>query len=83
MARLFYLNRQGHTEVAWDVAGVQSGEAEALAAVAEAERLLIAAVANGYTAFAVRDGAVTRRVDRLGLLQIDEDVMLIPPVAGG
>jgi hypothetical protein len=83
MARLYYLNRRGHTEVSWDVEQAQAGDGEALAAVAEAERLLKEAVGSGYTAFAVRAGAVTRRVHTLGSITLDEDVVLIPPVAGG
>jgi hypothetical protein len=83
MARLFYLNRRGHTEVAWDVERAGAGDAEALAAVAEAERVLGEAVRSGYTAFAVRGGTVTRRVDTLGAVRPGEDVMLIPAVAGG
>jgi hypothetical protein len=83
MARLFYLNRRGHTEVAWDVERARSGDAEALAAVAEAERVLDEAVRSGYTAFALRGGTITRRVDALSGIGREEDVVLIPPVAGG
>ena len=83
MARLFYLNRRGHTEVAWSAERALEGDAEALAAVAEAERLLTEAVRNGYSAFALREGAVTRRLHSLDSLRMDEDVMLVPPMAGG
>jgi len=83
MARLFYLNSRGHTEVVWDATLVEAGDREALAAVTEAERLLAEALGDGYTAFAVHAGAVRRRVATLGTLLPDEDVMLIPPVAGG
>ena len=82
MARLFYLNRRGHTEVQWNPIEVAQGETEAAQAVAEAERLLAQALQSGHAAFIIADGVATRRVTAIDRAA-DDDIVLIPPVAGG
>jgi hypothetical protein len=81
MAVLRVLSSAGDARYEWDVAGVQSGDAEAMAAVQEAERIFTQQRARGATAFRVRPGRPAERVDSFDPQA--EDVVMVPRIAGG
>jgi len=80
MARLRLMTAAGDHSAAWDPAGVEAGDPEALAAVREAERIFEAARAAGGIAFKVADGK-SERLDRFDPLA--EEIIVVPRLAGG
>ena len=81
MAILRVLSAAGDTRYEWDVAAVESGDAEALAAVREAERIFTERRARGATAFRVSPGQPAERLDDFDPQA--EQVVIVPRVAGG
>src|SRR3954466_13472952 len=81
MAILRVLSSAGDTSYEWDVAGVERGDAEALAAVREAERIFDERRARGGTAFRVWPGQTAERLDRFDPQA--EQIVFVPRVAGG
>ena len=81
MAKLRVLSGQGDSVVEWDAERAAAGDAEALAAVREAERIFDEARARGATAFVVESGQAATRLDRFD--PAAEQVVLVPRVAGG
>ena len=81
MAILQVLSSAGDTRYEWDVDGVGRGDAEAMAAVREAERIFAQQRARGATAFWVRPGRPTERLDRFDPRA--EHVVIVPRVVGG
>jgi Tfp pilus assembly protein PilE len=81
MAILRVLSSAGDTSYEWDVASVRTGDAAAVAAVQEAERIFAEQRARGATAFRVWPGRPAERLDRFDPLA--EQVVLVPRVAGG
>jgi hypothetical protein len=75
------LNGRGDTSVQWDRDGVAAGDPEALAAVAEAERIFAHARANGAVAFRFRPGQPAERVDTFDPQAAE--VLVIPAMVGG
>jgi hypothetical protein len=82
MASLSILNASGDTTVRWDEHAFAAGQAEACAAVAEAQRLFAEARAGGSEAFRVRSGELAQRVVRLDPTAA-EDVLIVPRMVGG
>ena len=82
MPALRILNAQGDTCVRWDETLYAAGDAEQVAAVREAERLFAAARAAGAAAFRVRPGVPAERITRLEPT-LPDDVLVVPPMAGG
>ena len=81
MGVLRILSRRGDDAVRYDVARAQAGDAEAIAAVREAERIFNEARAQGATGFAVRPGQAP-----VPLRQFDEQeeqIIMVPRVVGG
>ncbi|MCW5848644.1 MAG: hypothetical protein KIT87_00910 [Anaerolineae bacterium] len=80
MSVLHLLSKQGDVRVEWDVQKAESGDPEALAAIAEAERILEEARQGGGTAFAVRNGEaeVLDKFDRTA-----EKIVVAPRIVGG
>jgi len=81
MARLRVLSKQGDTTYEWDLARVREGDAEALAAVQEAERIFAERRAKGALAFRVWPGRPAERLDEFD--PHAEQVVIVPRVAGG
>lgn len=81
MAILRVLSAAGDTRHEWDVAGMERGDKEAMAAVREAERIFARQRARGATAFWVRPGRPAERLDRFDPQA--EHIVLVPRVAGG
>jgi hypothetical protein len=81
MGVLRVLSRAGDQAVEWDEAAVAGGDAEALAAVAEAERICVAALVRGGYAFSLAPGRPAARV-----FQFDATrplTIVVSPIAGG
>jgi len=81
MAVLRVLSKLGDAKYEWDVARVLEGDAEAVAAVREAERIFAEQRARGATAFRVWPGRPAQRLDSFDPQA--EHVVLVPRVAGG
>jgi hypothetical protein len=81
MATLRVLNRSGDRRVTWSARDLAEGDAEARAAVREAERIFMRERERGGVAFRVRPGALAERIDTFDPLA--EDTVLIPPMVGG
>ena len=81
MAVLRVLSNLGDTKYEWDVARVHQGEADALAAVQEAERIFAQQRARGAIAFKVWPGRSAERLDSFDPQA--EHVVIVPRVAGG
>ena len=81
MSMLRVLSSEGDTRYEWNLAEVEAGDAEAEAAVREAERIFKAARRNGSTAFSVTQGQAPVRIDRFD--QTAEQIILVPRIVGG
>jgi hypothetical protein len=81
MATLRVLNGSGDRRVTWSTKSLAEGDAEAQAAVREAERIFASERERGGVAFRVRPGAPAERIDAFDPLA--EDTVLIPPMVGG
>ena len=81
MARMRVLSARGDTIVEWDGKKVEAGEAEALAAVREAERIFEEQRARGATAFRVAPDRPAERIDEFD--RQAEQIVVVPRVAGG
>ena len=81
MGMLRVMSRRGDDRVAWDVKQVEVGDAEAIAAVREAERIFSEQRARGATAFKVETGHAPVRVDEFD--RTAEQIVLVPRVVGG
>lgn len=81
MSKLRVMSRRGDERVTWDVRQVAAGNAEALAAVREAERIFNEARERGATAFKVETGKPIERIERFD--QTAEQIVVIPRVIGG
>ena len=65
MASLSILNASGDTTITWDERAFATGDPDALAAVAEAERLFAEARAAGGVAFRFESGSLAPRLTPL------------------
>jgi len=81
MAVLRVLSNLGDTKYEWDVARAQQGEAVAVAAVREAERIFAQQRSKGAIAFKVWPGRTAERLDSFDP-QV-EQIVIVPRVAGG
>ena len=81
MAELRVLSAHGDAIVEWDGRKVEAGEAEALAAVREAERIFAEQRARGATAFRASPNRPAERVDEFDPRA--ERIVMVPRVAGG
>ncbi len=81
MSVLRVLSSAGDTAYLWDRAAVEAHDAEAEAAVMEAERIFAAARRGGATAFDVTDASAPVRIDHFE--RTAEQIILVPRVVGG
>ena len=81
MAKMRVLSARGDTIIEWDGRKVEAGEAEALAAVREAERIFAEQRARGATAFSVAPDRPAERIDEFDPKA--EQIVVVPRVAGG
>jgi hypothetical protein len=81
MARLRILNGTGDKSISWNPVELERGDAEAQAAVREAERIFHDARAQGAVAFRAQPGLPAERIDTFDYNA--EETLLIPPMVGG
>lgn len=81
MAKMRVLSARGDTIVEWDGRKVEAGDAEALAAVLEAERIFEEQRARGATAFKVEPNRPAERISEFDPRA--EQIVVVPRVAGG
>ncbi|MBV9231856.1 MAG: hypothetical protein JOZ18_21280 [Chloroflexi bacterium] len=81
MGMLRVMSRRGDDRVTWDEQKVQTGDAEAIAAVREAERIFAQERAKGSTAFRVETGKPVQRIEQFDATA--EQIVLVPRVVGG
>jgi hypothetical protein len=81
MGMLRVMSRRGDDRVTWDVAQVEVGDPEAVAAVREAERIFSEQRAHSATAFKVEKGRAPVRIDQFD--PTAEQIVLVPRVVGG
>lgn len=81
MGMLRVLSRNGDDQHQWSQAAVETGDAEAIAAVKEAERIFREQRARGATAVRVTPGKPAEKID-----QFDpnaQEIVMVPRVVGG
>ena len=81
MARMRVLCTGGDRIVEWDDLKVGAGDAEALAAVREAERIFQEQRARGAAAFKASPNRPAERIDEFD--PAAEQIVVVPRVAGG
>lgn len=81
MSSLHILTHEGDKTVVWDHKKAESGDAEALAAVREAERIFEEARRRGATAFVVDPGLPSRVLERFDPMATK--IIMVPRVQGG
>ena len=75
------MSRRGDDRVTWDEQKVLAGDAEALAAVREAERIFAQERAKGATAFRIETGKPSQRIEQFDATA--EQIVIVPRVVGG
>lgn len=81
MGNLRVLSWRGDTKVTYDVERAASGDADQVAAVAEAERIFQEERARGATAFRMAPDETAVRIDEFD--RSAEQIIMVPRVAGG
>jgi len=81
MGMLRVLSRNGDDRYVWSEPAVCTGDAEAVAAVAEAERIFREERAKGSTALRVAPGLPAERIDVFD--PEAEQILMVPRVIGG
>lgn len=81
MGMLRVMSRRGDDRVTWDEQKVLTGDAEAIAAIQEAERIFSQERAKGATAFRVESGKPTERIEQFDATA--EQIVMVPRVVGG
>lgn len=81
MGMLRVISKRGDDRLFWNVQDAQAGDAEAAAAIREAERIFAQARSRGATAFRVEPGKPVERLE-----QFDPEasqIVMVPRVVGG
>ena len=81
MGMLRIISNRGDERLRWNEQDVLAGDAEALAAIREAERIFARERARGATAFRVEPGKPVERLEQFDA-QVSQIVM-VPRVVGG
>ncbi len=81
MAVLRILNGSGDTSVWWDPERLAASDAEAEAAVREAERLFAEARARGAVAFRINADRPATRLNEFD--RTAEEILIVPAMVGG
>ena len=81
MGMLRVMSRRGDDRLSWDEQKVLAGDAEATAAVREAERIFAQERAKGATAFRVEPGKPVERIEHFDATA--EQIVMVPRVVGG
>ncbi len=81
MGLLRVISKRGDDRVQWNEQDAQAGNAEALAAIREAERIFAEERASGATAYRVEVSKPAERIEQFDPQA--EQIILVPKVAGG
>ena len=81
MGMLRVISKRGDDRVQWNEQDALAGDAEALAAIREAESIFAQERARGATAYRVQPGKPAERVEQFDPQA--EQIILVPRVAGG
>ncbi len=81
MGMLRVISKRGDDRVQWNEQDAQVGDAEALAAIQEAERIFAQERSRGATAFRVEAGKPAERIEQFDPQA--EQIILVPKVVGG
>jgi hypothetical protein len=81
MGMLRVISKRGDDRVQWNEQDAQAGDAEAIAAVREAERIFAEERARGATAFRVEEGKQASRIEQFD--RTAEQIIMVPRVVGG
>lgn len=81
MGMLRVMSHRGDDRVEWDLTKVEMIDAEAVAAVREAERIFDEQRARGATAFKVTPGKPVERIESFD--RTAEQIVIVPRVVGG
>lgn len=75
------MSKRGDDRIVWDARRAAVGDAEAEAAIREAERIFNETRARGATAFKVDAGKAPTRIDEFD--RTAEQIVMVPRVVGG
>lgn len=75
------MSRRGDDRITWDSQKVNANDAEAVAAIREAERIFNEERKKGATAFKVEPGRPVERIEKFD--GTAEQIILVPRVVGG
>jgi hypothetical protein len=81
MGMLRVISKRGDDRVQWNEQDAQAGDAEAIAAIREAERIFAHERARGTTAFRLETGKPAERIEQFDPQA--EQIILVPRVVGG
>jgi hypothetical protein len=81
MGMLRVISKRGDDRVQWNEQDALAGDAEAIAAIREAERIFAHERARGATAFRVEAGKPAERIEQFDPQA--EQIILVPRVVGG
>lgn len=81
MGMLRVMSRRGDDQVTWNLEKVAMNDAEAVAAIREAERIFDEERARGATAFKVESGKTLERIEKFD--STAEQIVMVPRVVGG
>ncbi len=81
MGMLRVISKRGDDCVQWNEQDAQAGDAEALAAIREAERIFAQERARGATAYRVEVDKPVERIEQFD--PSAEQIILVPRVVGG
>jgi len=81
MGMLRVISSRGDDRVQWNAQDAQAGDAEAIAAIREAERIFAHERARGATAYRIEEGKPTERIEQFDPQA--EQIILVPRVVGG
>jgi hypothetical protein len=81
MGLLRVISKRGDDRVHWNEQDTLTGDAEAIAAIREAERIFVQERARGATAFRIETGKPVERLEQFDPLA--EQIILVPRVVGG
>ena len=81
MGMLRVMSRRGDDRIVWNNDKAETHDAEAIAAVREAERIFTQERAKGATAFKVEPGKPVERIEQFD--RTAEQIVIVPRVVGG
>lgn len=81
MGMLRVISKRGDNRLSWNEQDVRAGDAEAMAAIREAERIFAQERAKGATAFRVDPGKPIERLEQFDSQATQ--IVMVPRVVGG